>query len=104
MTGPLGTIYSLQEAADYLRVSKQALARAARRHGIGARFGRDIRFTDADVREMWEAMRARTEGGGLASAVAGYRDDNVFQSLRSRALSERAKKLLAKKGRGGRDG
>lgn len=43
--GPLGRIYDLDEAAEYLRVSKQAVARAANRHGIGSRFGRDLRFS-----------------------------------------------------------
>lgn len=91
--GPLGRIYDLGEAADYLRISKSALARAARRHGIGARFGRDIRFSDDDVRQMWEAMRAHPESS-LQDSISKRSVDQAFDSLRKRALSERAAKLL----------
>jgi excisionase family DNA binding protein len=96
MTGPLGTIYSLQEAAEYLKVSKSALARAARRHGIGARFGREIRFNEADVKGVWEAMRAHPEAGSLTNSVSKLSADKAFDSLRKRALSEQAAKLLGR--------
>ncbi|WP_074471492.1 helix-turn-helix domain-containing protein [Bosea sp. BIWAKO-01] len=69
-SGPLGRIYSLQEAAEYLRVSKQAVARAAKKHGIGARFGRDLRFNEADVQQMWEAMRCQPNETGLQTAIS----------------------------------
>ncbi|MGX1786145.1 helix-turn-helix domain-containing protein [Bosea sp. NPDC055332] len=98
MTGPLGTIYSLQEAADYLKVSKSALARAARRHGIGARFGREIRFNEADVKDMWEAMRAHPEAGSLTNSVSKQSVEKAFENLRKQALAHRVAKA-ARKGR-----
>lgn len=96
--GPLGTIYSLQEAADYLKVSKSALARAARRHGIGARFGREIRFNESDVKDMWEAMRGHPEAGSLTNSVSIQSSEKAFENLRKRALEQRAAKA-ARKGR-----
>lgn len=96
--GPLGTIYSLQEAADYLKVSKSSLARAARRHGIGARFGREIRFNEADVKGVWEAMRAHPEAGSLTNSVSKLSDDKAYKNLLKRAQEQRAAKA-ARKGR-----
>lgn len=98
MTGPLGVIYSLQEAADYLKVSRSSLARAARRHGIGARFGREIRFNEADVKDMWEAMRARPEADSLTNSVSIHNAEKAFENLRKQALAHRAAKA-ARKGR-----
>ena len=95
--GPLGKIYDLGEAAGYLRISKSALARAARRHGIGARFGRDIRFNEADVKEVWEAMHAHPDTSPLTS-IALRSDQKAFERLRKRALEELAAKA-ARKGR-----
>lgn len=43
------SIYSLEEAADKLKITKNALARAARAAGRGAVFGRSLRFTDDDL-------------------------------------------------------
>lgn len=93
--GPLGKIYSLQEAAEYLKVSRHTLARAARRHGIGARFGRDIRFSEADVKEMWDAMRAHPESS-LQNSIPLRGAEKAFESLRKRALQERAAKAARK--------
>lgn len=92
--GPLGRIYDLDEAAAYLRVTKQAVARAARRHGIGSVFGRDLRFSDADVKGMWDALRCRPNEGSLQTAISQRRESQALESLRKRVLSERAEKLL----------
>ncbi|MBA4223367.1 MAG: hypothetical protein C0458_21775 [Methylobacterium sp.] len=93
--GPLGKIYDLDEAAAYLRVSKSAVARAARRHGIGARFGRDIRFSEDDVRQMWDAQRAHPETS-LQNSIPLRGSEKAFESLMKRAREQRAAKLLAR--------
>lgn len=98
--GPLGRIYDLDEAAEYLRVTKQAVARAARRHGIGSVFGRDLRFSDADVKDMWDALRCRPNEGSLQTSIALRREDRALESLRKLALSKQAEKLL-RRGRKG---
>lgn len=97
--GPLGRIYSLQEAADYLRVSKQALARAASRSGAGARFGRDLRFNDDDVRVLWEAMRNRPTGGLECHPVSiPLPDERAYANLRKMAEAKR-NRILAERQR-----
>ncbi|CAM5183739.1 DNA binding domain-containing protein, excisionase family OS=Bosea thiooxidans OX=53254 GN=SAMN05660750_04072 PE=4 SV=1 [Bosea thiooxidans] len=90
MTGPLGTIYSLQEAADYLKASKQAVARAARRHGLGAVFGRHIRFTEDDVKAVYEALRIR--GRELPVPPVG-RVTESYLSLRKLARAQREERV-----------
>lgn len=98
--GPLGRIYTLQEAADYLRVTKQSVARAARAHGIGSRFGRDVRFSDADVTEIWNAMRAPAHTTNMSrtrGVVALVRDP--LAGLRKQALAEKAAKAATRKNR-----
>ena len=88
--GPLGRIFSLQEAADYLRISKSALARAANRSGAGARFGRDLRFTDDDVRVLWEAMRTRPTGDVVRHPVSvPFAEEKAWASLRKMAEAKR---------------
>ncbi|KRE03449.1 hypothetical protein ASE61_13360 [Bosea sp. Root670] len=99
MTGPLGTIYSLQEAADHLRISKQALARAARRYGIGSMFGRHHRFTDDDLKAILEAMKIRGEEANPVAVRAAY------QSLKKMAQAKRDEKVRQRAAaRGGNNG
>ena len=55
--GPLGRIYTLDEAASYLRTNKNALARVARRTGFCSRFGRTVLFSDSDLLAIWDETR-----------------------------------------------
>lgn len=88
--GPLGRIFSLQEAADYLKVSKQAVARAASRSGAGSRFGRDLRFSDNDVKALWEAMRTRPTGSIERHPVSmPFSEEKAWASLRKMAEAKR---------------
>lgn len=99
--GPLGRIYDLGEAAEYLKVSKSALARAARRHGIGARFGRDIRFNEADIKDMWEAMHAHPEAGHVIrqSVSPLFAEEKAWESLRKMAEEKRNAKVAERQRR-----
>ena len=88
--GPLGRIYSLHEAADYLRVTKHAIARVANRHGIGTRFGRDLRFSGEDVKAIWEAMRTRPTGIlGHHHVSQPFAEEKAWASLRKMAEAKR---------------
>lgn len=52
------TVYTLKGAADLLGIDPSRVSRAARRRGIGQRFGRQSVFTAADI----EALRDRPHG------------------------------------------
>jgi hypothetical protein len=59
--GPLGEIYTLAEAAEYLRTTKSAVARIARRTGHCSMFGsRVMRFSESDLLALWDACRVTT--------------------------------------------
>lgn len=56
-SGPLGRIYDLDEAAAYMRVLADDVAALARKSGIGAVFGEKIRFTEDDIRTLWDSAK-----------------------------------------------
>lgn len=99
-SGPLGPVYSLHEAADHLRVSKQAVARAANRHGIGSRFGRELRFTDDDLKALLEAARCKPHVGlGRNEVSRPFVEERTFASLRKMAEAKRKATLAAREAR-----
>ena len=53
----VGKIYTLAEAANWLRLHPRSVTRIARREGLCARQGRDYLFSEADLTGIWEAMR-----------------------------------------------
>ncbi|MGO4666538.1 tyrosine-type recombinase/integrase [Bosea sp. 2RAB26] len=95
VTGPLGKIHTLTEAAAHLRTTKQMIARVARRHGIGAVFGRDLRLTDDDIRAVWEVMRCPSKSSnGKASEIStsvARSEAKAFSNLLARATPKRPK-------------
>lgn len=98
--GPLGRIYTLDEAAAYLRTTKQAVARAAHKSGAGARFGRDIRFNEDDVRALWEAMRTRVTGHVVREPVSRpFAEAKAWASLRKMAEVKRNARIVERERR-----
>lgn len=53
----LPTIYTLAEAAERLRMNKNALSRLARRTGHCSQAGRNLLFSEEDLLALWEEMR-----------------------------------------------
>lgn len=97
--GPLGLIYTLQEAADYLKTTKHAVSRAARKAGIGAAFGRDIRFNSGDLTRIWDTMAIRANHPLRASASPSFADEKAWASLRKMAQDKRAATLRSREAR-----
>lgn len=95
--GPLGKIYDLEEAAAYLRVSKQVIAKAARRHGIGAVFARDVRFHADDIRALWDAVRVRAGTTTLDKARSYALADDAYESMVQRATAKRTEAFLRRR-------
>lgn len=89
MTPPvLEKIYTLEEAAERLRLNKNALARIARRTGNCSIFGRSVLFSDSDLLAIWQGMRVEP-----TRSV-----ETVKSTLKSeREIQQRAKEFLAKK-------
>ncbi|WP_390888803.1 helix-turn-helix domain-containing protein [Devosia neptuniae] len=53
----LDPIYTLAEAAERFRMTKNAVARLARRTGRCSQVGRHLLFSEADLAAIWESMR-----------------------------------------------
>jgi Helix-turn-helix domain len=59
--GPLGRIYTLDEAAEELRVSRRSLQEIIKRHPFFAKNGRVYLFSESDIRSIWEGMRFHSD-------------------------------------------
>ena len=57
-SGPIGRIWTLQEAAEYLKMTPRALALIAKRVGACSVRSRSILFSDEDIKIVWEEIRA----------------------------------------------
>lgn len=78
------TIYTLQEAAERLRTTPRVLARIARRYGRCAEIGRSLRFSEADIAALWQAIRIQPKEPWAfhASTIPAPSDLRLSQSLR----------------------
>lgn len=101
---PLGRIWTLTEAADYLRMTKQAISRTARKHGLCTVHGRELLFSDSDILAIWDAKRCPSGSSNVKAATTGtsvaLSEDKVFSNLRALVMAERQKRLEARKRRG----
>lgn len=86
---PLGEILTLHEAAERLKLTVQAVARAARASGHGSLFGRDWRFTEADLAGILAHRRVKTSPPLGHRVTASPSTDEVFE--KARKLIERRK-------------
>ena len=91
---PLGEILTLHEAAARLKLTPNAMARAAGDVGRGSKFGRDWRFTEADLAAIMQArqVRPRTPLGHRVSASRGGEDafERVLKHVERRKAERKA--------------
>jgi hypothetical protein len=62
MTKELERIYTLEEAAEKMRLKPRTLAKFAQDRGLCSVRGRAILFIESDLVAIWEAMRAPAKG------------------------------------------
>lgn len=74
----LPPIYTLAEAAERLRMSKNALARIARRTGHCAETGRNLLFSETDLDAIWEAIRV-APGASVQGSVLGISEAELHK-------------------------
>ncbi|MBB5053066.1 hypothetical protein HNQ36_003057 [Afipia massiliensis] len=79
---------SLHEAAEYIKVKPRTLAKAARKIGACSVFGRDLVFSEDDIKAILEANRA-----GRKVSYTMKAPPSQYQAMK------RLEKLLAKKPR-----
>src|SRR5262245_62547040 len=70
-SSPLGRIFSLEEAAAHLRVSRRALQEIIKRHPFYAKNGRVYLFSESDVLNIWEGMRFHSNSSAVRDQKSG---------------------------------
>lgn len=91
-----GNVYTLNEAAEHLRLTNRGVAKIAKQHGLCMVRGRDILFTDADIEGIKEVMRiAPSLGAHIGSPGPSKELDMTGRNKAS--VSEKARKLLTER-------
>lgn len=90
--GPLGPIYTMDEAAAALRMSRRTFSDFIKKHRHYHLNGHKKLFDTADLEALWDAMRAddhplKAENRAVKASPS---DEQVYASL-SRRLAKKAK-------------
>lgn len=87
--GPLGPIYTMDEAAAALRMSRRAFQDLIKKHRHYHLNGHKKLFDTADLEALWDAMRADDHPlkGQPPTVEASPSEANLY--ARARALTER---------------
>ncbi|NRP70636.1 hypothetical protein ILFOPFJJ_01517 [Ensifer psoraleae] len=81
-TIPLDKIYTTDEAAERLRVTRRTMIKLGRDLGSCSVIGRDYFFSERDLLDIWQAQRAMpTSSQGRAVNVKGFLSDRSYESL-----------------------
>ncbi|EZQ16788.1 helix-turn-helix domain-containing protein [Aquamicrobium defluvii] len=84
----LDSIYSADEAAERLRITKRALIKLARHNGHCSRSGRTYLFSEADLLAIWQDMREpATERRVSMPAVPAPSSHSIMEELKWRLSS-----------------
>ncbi|MDW9473632.1 helix-turn-helix domain-containing protein [Sinorhizobium medicae] len=79
-TIPLDTIYTTDEAAERLRVTRRTMIKLGRDLGSCSMIGRQYFFSERDLLDIWQAQRAMpTSSQGRAVNVKGLLSDVRLQ-------------------------
>ncbi|MDW9899142.1 hypothetical protein GOB10_25900 [Sinorhizobium meliloti] len=79
-TIPLDKIYTTDEAAERLRVSRRTMIKLGRDLGSCSMIGREYFFCERDLLDIWQAQRAMpTSSEGRAANVKGLLSDVRLQ-------------------------
>ena len=90
----LGTILTMDEAAERLRISRRSLQDLVKDHPHYAANGRKKLFSEGDIAALWEAMRCRSNSSGAKDRTTG-----TSEVLSEEKLYSRARELIGKKRR-----
>lgn len=98
--GPLGRIYTLEEASAYLRMTRRAIAKVAKREGLCTIDGRDLLFSESDLLAIWDVKRCPSSSRNVETRTIGTSGapsaDKAFSSLLARATEKSRKRSGSK--------
>ncbi len=110
----LGTIYTAKEAAGRLKMTQRGVITLGKRYGCCSLDGRNVLFSEQDLLDIWQIMRAPATATkrATASAIAFYTSDASYKDLlrtdqrkrdekrrlrKERETAERERRLEAKR-------
>lgn len=83
----LGTILTMDEAAERLRISRRSLQELVKDHPHYAANGRKKLFSEGYIAALWEAMRCRSSSSNAQDRTTGTSGVQSEDKLYSRAPS-----------------
>lgn len=87
---PSGKVYTLAEAAEYLRLTNRGVAKIAKQHGLCMVRGRDILFTDKDIDAIKDVLRCPSNS--ISAARSGGSPALSMDKLSASLLAQSKKK------------
>ncbi|TGR32971.1 MULTISPECIES: hypothetical protein [unclassified Mesorhizobium] len=95
----LGTIYTAKEAATRLKMTRRGVITLGKRYGCCSMHGRSVLFSEQDLLDIWQVMRApATETKPVsARAVAFYSADTSYKDLLRTKQRDREEKRRLRK-------
>ncbi|MBO0719046.1 MAG: hypothetical protein J2P55_17185, partial [Rhizobiales bacterium] len=93
---PVGTVYTLREAAAELKLKPRMVAKIAKRYGLCSAFGRELLFSESDILAIWEIQRWHSSFGDGMDGATSSSGERTSTARKSTSLQKR----LMKKPRG----
>ena len=92
-TVPLDTIYTADEAAARLRITRRTVIKLGRDLGSCSVIGREYFFSERDLLDIWQAQRAMpTSSQGRAVKVKAFPSDVGLQQSLQRLSRKRSRR------------
>ncbi|MFC3326175.1 hypothetical protein [Mesorhizobium cantuariense] len=99
----LGTIYTAKEAAIRLRMTQRGVITLGKRYGCCSMNGRNALFSEQDLLDIWQIMRAPAtatkRASASASAIAFYTSDASYKDILRTEQRKRDEKRRLRKER-----
>ena len=91
---PLGRIYTMDEVAQAMRMSRRSLQELLKKHPYYHRNGHKKLFRQADIEALWEAIRCPSNSSGAPAPTTGTyaAPSEASLYLRARALTDRTRR------------
>jgi hypothetical protein len=95
----LDTIYTADEAAKRLRMTQRGVITLGKRYGCCSRHGREVLFSEQDLVDIWQIMRATGTATKppTSRAIAFYTTDTSLRELLRKEQNEREEKRRLRK-------
>lgn len=88
---PPESIYSMVEAAKKLRISRQSLQALVQQHPFYAANGRRKLFSDDDLAQLWQAMRAHPTRRAAPSSMASPSEETLYARVHAMTSKPKAR-------------